>query len=445
MINTDIVNIIFELLINLFQGFMFVTFCYKILTPAYNIKTNRIAYFVTVFLMFISITGINYIYISFAYIETIVFFVIMIPYCIIFFKDKLFVKILVPISLHVIVYILAFGINYFFSAVIDCDYNYLMVESSIYRYIFVILSNLIFLIVLFLAFNFYKHNYIIMSKKDMLLTLIIPIVSIIIATLSFLVSSNINMSSLDRIVLGLISILILIFTFINFYLIKSISGNYQLRNENLIISKEKELYQNQIESSEIYMQNISMIKHNIKNQLLCIEGLIDNQKYLEAKAMCQSINKDIDINSHFFNTGNIYFDAILNMVNNKVIENSIDLSINCTDNLSFIDGVDLAVLIGNLVDNAIEALFNENKKELKIEVVNKGAYVILSIQNYCTKHILENNPDLVTNKKDSENHGFGLISVRKIVKKYKGDILFNEENNYFMINIMFETPIIPEK
>ena len=83
----------------------------------------------------LSITLINYLYISFAYIETVIFFAIMIPYSILFFKDKIFVRILIPLSLNVLYSTLSFGINYFFSGVIDCDYNYLMTESTIYRYI----------------------------------------------------------------------------------------------------------------------------------------------------------------------------------------------------------------------------------------------------------------------------------------------------------------------
>ena len=70
-------------------------------------------------------------------------------------------------------------------------------------------------------------------------------------------------------------------------------------------------------------------------------------------------------------------------------------------------------------------------------------YEILSVQNYCTESVLDTNPELVTNKPDSQNHGFGLTSVKKIVRKYVGDITYCEENNYFFVNIMFEMPFIP--
>lgn len=108
------INIIFELCVNLFQGTVFVTFCYKFLSPSQKRISNQIAYSVAIMLMFLSISLINHLYTSFAYIKTVVFFAIMIPYCILFFKDKMFLKILIPLMLNVIYSVLSFGINYFF-------------------------------------------------------------------------------------------------------------------------------------------------------------------------------------------------------------------------------------------------------------------------------------------------------------------------------------------
>ena len=63
----------FELFVNLFQGVMFTVFCYKFLTPSRNKICEGIAFCVASLLMFLSITQINRLYVSFAYIETVVF------------------------------------------------------------------------------------------------------------------------------------------------------------------------------------------------------------------------------------------------------------------------------------------------------------------------------------------------------------------------------------
>lgn len=441
---SDEINIIFELFVNLFQGVMFVTFCYKFLTPSKKQITNRIAYCSAIALMFSSITLINYLYITFAYIETIVFFAIMIPYCMLFFKDKLFTKLLTPLSINVLYSVLSFGLNYFFSAFINCDYDYLMTESTAYRYIYVILSNLIFLVILFLLYHLFKNQLYMVKLRDIILSLIMPVISIIVSALTFFVSSNAEMSEMNRVILGLVSIIILSFTLLNFYLIKNISNNYALQKENIVANKEKEIYRLKTANSERYIREVSAIKHNIKNQLLCIETLIDEQNYTEAKKVCNNINDNIRIAAHMYKTGNVYLDAILNVVYAKAKENNINLIVNCNINLRFVDCDDLSILIGNLVDNAIEALCDEQIKELKIDILKKGEYAILNIQNYCSSSVLSKNPNLVTGKDDIKNHGFGLNSVKKIVTKYGGDIVFYEENNYFFVNIMLEIPNVTE-
>lgn len=114
-----------------------------------------------------------------------------------------------------------------------------MIESSQYRYMYVLMSNLIFAIVLFIIYNLFKNSLSHIHKQEILITLVIPLLSIAVGLLTFLVSSNADMSDFDRIVLGAVSIIILSFTFINFYLIKSLSKNYSLENENICLIKKK--------------------------------------------------------------------------------------------------------------------------------------------------------------------------------------------------------------
>lgn len=309
---------------------------------------------------------------------------------------------------------------------------------------YVCLSNLIFVVILYLIYHLFKEYFHMMRLRDVFLSLVMPIAGIIVATLTFLVSSNASIPNSNRIILGFVSLIIISFTFLNFYMIKNISNNYALQKENLVANKEKEIYRLEIANSERYIQEVSTIKHNIKNQLLCIESLIDEQNYTQAKQICNNINDNIKINTHMYKTGNIYLDAILNVVYGKAAENKINLTVQCNTNLKFISCDDLLVLIGNLVDNAIEALCDEQIKELKIDILQKGTYAILNVQNYSSKSVLKTNPNLLTNKIDVKNHGYGLNSVKRIVKKYGGNIAFYEESNYFYVNIMMDIPNIPK-
>ncbi len=439
---SDVVNVIFELFINLFQNVVLVTFCYKFLNPSKSKRTNLIAYVSAICLMFLSITLINIFNNGFAYVELIAFFLIMIPYCLFFFEDKWYIKVIIPISVELINLVLGFGINYFFSAIIDCDYNYLMLTHSGYRYIYVTLVNVMVVICLVLIYNLFKNKLSIKSFKEVIISIIIPLVSVIIGVLLFYVSSNSLLSNVSRTILGCVSIIILLFSFINFYLITNISKNYELKKQNIISEKEKEKYQIEISNNKQYIHDVTEIKHNLKNQVACIKMLIEKQKYEEAECLCEKIGDSFKSANQNYDTGNVYFDALLNYINAKANSNNITLTLNCNNNLDFIDGEDLTILIGNLVDNAIEALKSEPVRTLRIDTAQKGHYVIINVQNNISKSVLDSNPTLLTSKNDKLNHGFGIETVRKIVEKYNGFIDFYEENNNFFVNMMFELPNI---
>lgn len=352
----------FELFVNLFQGVMFTVFCYKFLTPSRNKICEGIAFCVASLLMFLSITQINMLYVTFAYIETVVFFAIMIPYCVLFFKDRIFVKILTPVILNVIYSVLSFGINYIFSAIISCDYNYLMTESSQYRYMYVLMSNLIFVIVLFIIYNLFKSSLSHIHKQEILITLVIPLLSIAVGLLTFLVSSNADMSDFDRIVLGAVSIIILSFTFINFYLIKSLSKNYSLENENILLNKEKELYNVQMTSSEKYMKiefkitafNVIYVIFKIAIYVLCYFIYV---KYLFEKKLPKI--EEIVYNGKPFPAGMIA--VALTIAIKPVIsllgQNGVISSVIFNDLIALTEYIGAVCLIINIIDALVKAYY----------------------------------------------------------------------------------------
>ena len=166
--------------------------------------------------------------------------------------------------------------------------------------------------------------------------------------------------------------------------------------------------------------------------------LYDGYIVLQSEKVANNVNNNISANVHFCKTGYVYLDAILNVVYEKAIENDIDFSVDCKDNLSFVAGDDLAVLIGNLADNAVEALAKEQNKKLKISIFQNGSYGVLNVQNYCSSSVLQTNPTLYTSKEDKKNHGRGISIVKSIAEKYGGDVVISEKNNEFIVSVILD-------
>lgn len=438
------VDTIFELFINLYQGVVFVAFCYKFLSPRTTKTISIIGSVVTVFVMFSTITLLNYIYLSFTYIETVMFMVIMLSYCFIFLKGKWYIKILLPVLLNNAYSLISFGFGYFLSTVVKCDFTTLLTTDTSYRYFYVIVVNMIYIVILVFIYKIFKNKLYMSKKKDIALTIIMLMLSLAGTMLTFAVCSNENTSEIGRVILGIVSIIILSFTFLNFALIKSFANNHEMEKSNLLLEREKETYKTEFENSENFIKEISLIKHNISNQVLCIDELINNKNYDEAQEMCRKITNVFASTTPIYKTGNIYLDSILNVFYKKAKNKDIDISIICSNNLDFLPYEDMIILIGNLVDNAIEYLENEQCKKLNLKIVSKGSYSIIEISNYISRSVLQTNPSLATSKKDTKNHGYGISTVKRIVNKYSGDILFYEKDNYFIVKVMFSVPTTPK-
>lgn len=96
---------------------------------------------------------------------------------------------------------------------------------------------------------------------------------------------------------------------------------------------------------------------------------------------------------------------------------------------------DIAVLFGNIIDNAIEATKNAESKIIHLDIAEKAGYVSVVLKNTYNEEFSSIN--LKTTKSDRTEHGFGVRNVKKIVEKRQGMIEYKTgKNGMFMCNIL---------
>ena len=99
------------------------------------------------------------------------------------------------------------------------------------------------------------------------------------------------------------------------------------------------------------------------------------------------------------------------------------------------------VLLGNLMDNAIEAnKKNQGQKYIKLTIKgdsrNEKTWIIKIMNPYETAIKRSNNGEYITSKEDKRMHGYGLKSIKQIVEKHKGEIKIEDSENIFKVSIM---------
>ena len=133
-------------------------------------------------------------------------------------------------------------------------------------------------------------------------------------------------------------------------------------------------------------------------------------------------------------TSNMY----LNSKVEKIKSLNIDLTCDFKNTQDFLNLFELTTILGNLMDNAIEAQKNvENKRFIKLSTIKKADRVRLIIENSCNiEEIHMDNQKLITSKEDKENHGIGFNRVCEVVKEKNGIITRTVNHKIFTVEIV---------
>ena len=221
---------------------------------------------------------------------------------------------------------------------------------------------------------------------------------------------------------------------------------YSKISENFIMEKEKAIYTQQInimaintEEQKKVMENFHREKHDWINELIALKNEIE---YENKDVVLQNIDRIIQ-NCQFgeaiSDTGNKCIDALINVKYKTAKEKGIDfiLKIFIPEELP-INQCDMGIVLGNILDNAIEATEKCNSSAKKIEIIMgiKKEALVLVVKNPLAGSLKRNKDGkLLSTKEDSKRHGYGINSVIKVARKYNGDVIIEEEGGEFVITV----------
>lgn len=204
------------------------------------------------------------------------------------------------------------------------------------------------------------------------------------------------------------------------------------------------LYQNQLLTKQVNeVQNMYMTmrgwRHDYHNHLQTLKAHLKLNQVDEAKVYLDRLEVDLDSINKLIESGNVNLDAILNSKLSLALKDDIEINYKAEvpQELSVSD-IDLCVLIGNLIDNAVEACNKMTEQDgdkfirLYIGVLKKQLYI--SITNATNELVRKLDENYITTKRG--NHGHGLKRINNIVEKYEGYINRKNEPGVFVTEIM---------
>ena len=431
------IGICIEVAINFVQQLMFIGFLYLFFEKSENKLKNILSFWITVFTLFTLCNYFTFRGLTFNHADSIIAITIILIYSIFFLKGSLYLRILMPIII--------FGLNILIAnlnlAVMVRLGNMPFVEaltfSTSFRYLYIIISNLIYLIVLLVLLRTGKKKIQMSNIAEIISFLLIAII-VYVAALSDTILyqiSGFNKDIFPYVVAICVSIFALTGMF--WYLLLKISKDSKLKTDLLLSKQREEMYKNSVLSTNEHIEKLAKVKHDIKNNTMTISHLISSGELESAKELCDSISKKLSTPTLSY-CDNPVLNAILNVEIEKATENAINLNYVISDTLSFVEDSDIVSVIGNLCDNAIEYLsdIDTDKRNMNITISAYKGYHYITCTNTIIASVLGTNPELNSTKDDITLHGKGIKILRDVAQKYNGEILVKEYEKELSISVI---------
>lgn len=208
----------------------------------------------------------------------------------------------------------------------------------------------------------------------------------------------------------------------------------QLKLENDVINSMLLKQTEQYKFNKANAEMLHVKAHDLKHQIAILRKGGE-----EAEALLNELESVV----YGYESTIITDNAVLNVIISEKWQYCVKHKIKMTCNVdpkafSNLEAVHLYSLLGNILDNAIEAVMGIKEKEKRIISLNIS-YVhgvsLLHCYNYHNGNVHLENGLSLTNKEDKYLHGFGVKSIKNIVSQYNGEISFEADDSIFHVRI----------
>ena len=199
---------------------------------------------------------------------------------------------------------------------------------------------------------------------------------------------------------------------------------------------QSELIEKQVREIQNMYRQVRGWRHDYRNHINNMKIQLSEGNYDKLSDYLNELADDLDTVDTVIKTGNVMADAILNSKLNVAEKMNIKLNVkaNVPDKLPMSD-VELCSMLGNILDNAVEACgtLPEEERFMRVYIGKLKGQLYLSVQNSAGKVRKSKNTYLST--KEGE-HGYGLFRIDRVAKKYGGYVNRQNEEGVFATEIM---------
>ena len=220
---------------------------------------------------------------------------------------------------------------------------------------------------------------------------------------------------------------------------------------NVLLAEQIENTKQHIGEVEKLYGDIRALKHDMGNHISVLENLfykleaekdasaVSEQECSELKEYLSELKATFSMSVEGIKTGNPVTDVILTQKQKEAEEKGINFECKFIYPVDTnINAFDVSVILNNAIENAFEGIRGCDNPYVSVSAYSKKNAYMLEVKNSINHNVeIDKETGLPeTTKKDKGSHGFGLTNIRKVARKYYGDIDISQDKNSFTLTIM---------
>ena len=235
-----------------------------------------------------------------------------------------------------------------------------------------------------------------------------------------------------------LSLIMVVINIITIFFMYKIKQDMETKQDYELLKLQYDNIKNMEANMKALYDNTYSVKHDLEKHFLAIRAMADNKKYDEINKYIENVlDKKLNAVQKVVFTDTDVFNAVINTKLELCKQKGIFPSVNISnDAVNFIKISDMAVLFGNIFDNAIEAAEKTKEKIIILNIQLQREYVSIYIENSFNADFSD--ISLKTTKNGQAKHGFGTKIVRKIIEENNGMIQYFVNNSgMFCCDILY--------
>ena len=308
------------------------------------------------------------------------------------------------------------------------SYFYGMDVPNVYKWLDSIL--LILLTVILKKIVFFKND-VELPQRFCCALMSIPLTSIILT--SYMMKSN-NINTKGTLIL---SIDLLIINILIFYLYYYLAKFYIQAKEKEVLQQMMIAYKYQLDVMQQSQNRLRALRHDLKHHILELSAIAKREHQDVIENYLKQM-QDFMLNpKEYISTGNHDLDGVVNYYMRKAEEvlDKVTIDVKLPERNGE-ENFYLCMILGNLLDNAIEASVHSEEKYLRFSMKEKKGFLLIGLENSYLGNIKEKNGHFYTKKKHQQTHGIGIENVKKIVAMLDGEMQINYTEGRFQVHVI---------